>query len=200
MNVWEYIKDKILTVILHFFCMILLSAFLFITGNTMTTVILILAAWIFILLAVLGLDGYRTIRYFNHMFAVLKELKDPYLVAEVLPLSDREQDRVYREVLRRCMKSVIEKIALIEGERKDYQEFIETWVHEVKAPMSVIRLILANEVCFDNFSNQILSRLSMIDNAIDIALYYARSDEVYRDYIIAPVILEEVIAHTLHQH
>lgn len=71
-------------------------------------------------------------------------LTQRYLLGELLPDSFRLEDRLYREMIRSSNKSVIEKIRQIEDEQRDYREYMESWVHEIKAPITSISLLCEN--------------------------------------------------------
>ena len=43
-----------------------------------------------------------------------------------------------RELTRQSNRSVIEKIHAAEDQKKDYRAYIESWVHEIKAPITSI--------------------------------------------------------------
>ena len=69
-----------------------------------------------------------------------------------------------------------ERIRQIEDEQKEYREYIESWVHEVKAPITSIDLMCENHK--DDVTRRIRLENQKIENYVDMALYYARSDEV----------------------
>jgi signal transduction histidine kinase len=213
--------------------MMLLGGYLLATGNPLGNVELILGAWVGILVAVFIIEYLNRSRYFRHIFTMLDELEEQYLLSEMIPISDRREDKLYREILHRSNQAVIEKIAGIQQERKDYQEFVESWIHEVKAPMTDIRLMCSNlgdrnvicenetvshivnddengrqvnivdknnSVNIKEIYRKLLAKLSQVENYVDMALYYARSDSVYQDYLIAPVPLQETVTEILQQN
>ena len=60
------------------------------------------------------------------------------------PLNNLEGKK-YWEILRKSNKSVIEKINETEDEMKDYREYIESWVHEIKLPITALELMVQKE-------------------------------------------------------
>lgn len=99
-----------------------------------------------------------------------------------MPVSFSLEDRLYREIIRKSNKSVIERIRKIEDEKREYREYIESWVHEIKAPITAIELNCTNNR--DERGRYIAAENRKVENYVDMALYYARLDEVYKDYII----------------
>ena len=105
-----------------------------------------------------------------------------YLLGELLPASPYLEDRIYRELIRRSNKSVIERIRMLEDEQNDYRDYIESWVHEIKAPITSIQLVCENHK--DEVTRQISLENQRIENDVDMVLYYARMEKVYKDYMI----------------
>ena len=65
-------------------------------------------------------------------------------------------------------------------------------MHEIKAPITSISLICENHK--SEVTRSIRSENSKIENLVERTLYYARSDEVYKDYILQETDLAEVAA------
>ena len=178
----EYIKDKILICLLHFLCMILLMGFFYITGYNRNAAALILIFW-WIILGIWSVTGYyRRKKYFDRAEHILENVDQRYLLGELLPASPYLEDRIYRELIRRSNKSVIERIRMLEDEQNDYRDYIESWVHEIKAPITSIQLACENHK--DEVTRQIGLENQRIENDVDMVLYYARMEKVYKDYMI----------------
>ena len=84
-----------------------------------------------------------------------------------------------------------EEINSIKNSRKEYKEYIEQWIHEVKTPIASIKLIEENNKT--NTSRFVLQELENLDRYVEQALFYARSEEVEKDYLIRDMSLEECI-------
>lgn len=209
MNVWTFLKDKCLLLILHFVCMCLLAGFLLATGYGRENVVLILQFYSFLLVFWLAVSYLQRRSYFREVEKILEQMDQRYLLGELLPDSFRLEDRLYREIIRRSNKSVIERIRRIEDERLAYEEYIESWVHEVKAPITSISLLCENnrkpapqnphtsvrEIC-----RTISMENQKIENFVDMALYYARSEDVYKDYFIKETSLQEIACDVLEKN
>ena len=194
----EYIKDKILICLLHLLCMILLMGFFYITGYNRNAAALILIFW-WIILGIWIVTGYyRRKKYFDRAEHILENVDQRYLLGELLPASPYLEDRIYRELIRRSNKSVIERIRMLEDEQNDYRDYIESWVHEIKAPITAIALNCENNR--DERSRYLLVENRKVENYVDMALYYARMDAVYKDYMIAETNLQEVAQQVLLQN
>lgn len=183
----EYIRDKILLLVLHACCMLMLAGFLYATGYERAYCVLILIFWILILALWIWCGYYGRRRYFRELEATVERMDQRYLLGELMPVSHRLEDRLYRELIRISNKSVIERIRQIEDEQKEYREYIESWVHEIKAPITSIDLICENSQSIFRDQNykerwgRVRLENQKIENYVDQALYFARSEEVYKE-------------------
>lgn len=80
----------------------------------------------------------------------------------------------------------------------EYKEYIEQWIHDIKNPLATVKLICDNNR--SEATTKILIETSRINNYIEQALYYARSANVEKDYLIREVLLSEIISKVLHKN
>lgn len=191
----EYIKDKSLVFILHIFCMSVLCGFLHVTGYPPDFCVLIGGCWVLAAASFFGIDFLKRRRYFQELSRILERMDERYLLGELMPDSVRLEDRLYRDMIRFSNKSVIERIRAVEKEKKEYREFIESLVHEIKAPITGISLICENHK--DDHTRRIREENRKIENYVEMALYYARAGEVYKDYIIQKTDLSGLVSAVL---
>ena len=188
MNLLAFLKDKLLLLTLQAACMLALAAFLYVTGYPAVCGGIVLLGWVLILTVWLLGEYVRRNRYFRQIEQILENADQKYLLGELMPESFRLEDRLYRDMIRRSNKSVIEKIHELEDARKDYREYIESWIHEVKAPIASICLLCEKQK--GETGRRILMENGRTENYVDMALFYARSDEVYKDYLIKETTLQ----------
>lgn len=191
MGFWDYCKDKAPVLLLNVAALMTLSVFLLLLKNTQTAVFLIAAVWIFVLGVYLLVEYYFRRKYFQELTEVLEELEQKYLIAEVMKPAHSLEDKLYWEILRKSNKSVIEKIHELEDSQKEYKEYLESWIHEIKTPITAAHLICENHK--DEHTKRILLELDEIENDVEKILYFVRMEQVYRDYLIHPVNLREVV-------
>lgn len=170
-------------------------AFFYITGYRRGAAELIFIFWWFVIILWIVSGYVRRKRYFDQAERILENVDQRYLLGELLPPSPHLEDRLYREMICRSNKSVIERIRKIEEEQRDYREYIESWVHEVKAPITSIQLACENHK--NEVTRQISRESLRIENDVDMVLYYARMENVYKDYMIAQTDLQETASEIL---
>ena len=198
MNFLDFLKDKLLLLTLQAACMLASAAFLYATGYPAAYIGILLFCW-FLILSVWLLGEYvRRRRYFRQLERILEDADQKYLLGELMPESFRLEDRLYRDMIRRSSKSVIERIHAVEDAGKDYREYIESWVHEIKAPIADIGLLCEKQK--DGIGRRILTENRRTENYVDMALFYARSDEVYQDYLIKETTLQDTAEEMLRKN
>lgn len=191
MNLFRYMHDKLLLIVLNLSSQLLLSFYLLTVGNTLLTILLIDLICGSVFLAYFGIDYYQRKKYFADIAKKMIELDQPYLIYEMIEQTWRYEDELYKDILRKSTISAMEAITRLEDEQNDYKEFIEAWIHEVKLPMTSLHLMSAE------LEGSSARRLQMyvidLENQVDQALFYARSDYVHQDYLIREVSLQEII-------
>ena len=191
MNFYDYFKDKLLVIVLNIFCMILLSLYLSMFGNRKEEILIIDFAWCFVMTIFLYTDYFRRKKYLKEILEILQELKEKYLISDIISKPQKLEDKIYQNILRSCNKAMLEKINNIKHERSEYKDYIEQWVHEVKIPLSAAKLICDNNK--NDVTKRILFQLEKTDKYVEQALFYARSETVEKDYLIKETELEDIV-------
>jgi len=191
MTAGNYLKDKILVLLLNGLGIFFLSIYLLVMQNSWTTVILIAFVWLAVFGAAIYINYRGRKRYFDKIGDMLVNLDQPYLIQEFLGTSWRLEDQMYHDILHRSNKAVIEQIYQLEEAQKEYKEFIEAWIHEVKLPITGMRLACHNDKTSGN--RRMETYLTEMENAVEQALFYARSEQVYKDYQVIDTELKQVV-------
>ena len=195
MRFGAYIKDKMGWILLNGMGMLLLFAFLLAMGNSLSAIALIFLAWGVILAGGLIVQFQSRKKYFDRMESMIEEMDQPLLFAELMEPSWRLEDRLYRELLGRSNKAFLEEIRRKEDEQREYKEFIESWVHEAKNPITAMELLCEN-MEHEREQPQIRRmrlELSKVEGQVDKVLYYARMEQVWKDYLIARTDLRKLV-------
>ena len=172
----DYFLNKITEILGTYFVLFLMLEFLYIIGNTFSVVFMIGVVIAILIMTKYLMDWYRKKKYFEIITERVKDLKEPWLIAELLPVSYTIEDEIYQELLRKVGSSAIEEIHKIEDEQKEYEDYIEQWIHEVKTPITSIHLMLENRISENpGLKKDLNVELSRLENDVELALYYARS-------------------------
>ena len=199
MTIFEYLRDRIPVLLLNLAAMIAVTAYLTGGGVSLSMTALLILGWAFLLFISFSLGYVGRSRYFRELEDTLNALDKPYLLGEIMGKPYRSEDRKYRQLIRRSNKAVIEAVRRLEDEQREYKEYIEGWIHDVKLPITAMELICQNqtEPGAKETARKIAPELSRMENLVESALFYARSDSVYQDYLIDETDLKSVVDQTI---
>lgn len=169
-------------VLLNLFCMAALGIYLVLLGNSFYFVLPILIVWTVILAIVRVGSYYRVKKKTARVCRQLEQLDQKYLICEMLERPENAQEKLCQLILRSASKSMLENVNCVKNAWRQYKEYIEEWIHEIKTPITAIDLICRNHPGGENC--RIQKELSRIDYLVEQALYYARSENVEKDYFV----------------
>ena len=99
------------------------------------------------------------------------------------------------DALARESKAMTDEVEAARLAQREYRDYVETWIHEVKTPIAAARLVAQNHP--DDATAAMDRELVRIEGYAEQALYYARSTSVDRDFAIHRVDLGELVRGTL---
>lgn len=118
-------------------------------------------------------------------------LKQRYLIAEVMKEPRRADDKVFYQMLRLAQRSMLEEVEEVHRQQLEYQEYVEQWVHEIKTPLTAMKLLCENQP--GPSSRPMLAELEKTRRCTEQALYYARSAHTQADYTVHEVPLSAIV-------
>ena len=191
MNGKLYWKNRLPFLLTNFFCMIALTAFLLICGNSVSSIVLILILWCLLLVVGMGITYWKRKRQMKALLTLAEQLSERYLISEVMEQPEQAEDQVYYRLLKMAGKSMLEQIGEIRRERMEYKEYIEQWIHEIKTPITAMKLLCENHR--SDLTKELLLELEKTNRFTEQALYYARSEHTEKDYSVREICLSDVI-------
>ena len=191
MTIKSYLKSKSGTIALNIIDLIVLSIFLLSIGNEFKVIMVIVLSWIITLLIYYFISYRKRKNYFQLIEKSILNIDKKYLLSEVLEVPPFLEAEPYYYILKKSSKSMREEINKEKSKLKNYKEYIEQWIHEVKTPISLIKLIEENNRTTK--SSAILMQLEEIDRYVEQALFYARSEDVNKDYLVKEISLQSCV-------
>ena len=176
---------------IHLLGMMALSLFLMANGNGLQIILFILAVWFLVLGLCLLSFYFSRKKYLNRLLDMAEQLEERYLLPEVMEMPERADDQVFYQLMKMAEKSMLERIGGIQRERKEYKEYIEQWIHEVKTPLTAMKLICENNHC--SFTRDLMAELENVNRFTEQALYFARSEHTEKDYSVREICLSDVV-------
>lgn len=195
MNFGKYVKDKINYILVFIvYCLIILAYLNAMqVNNNVTIFILLISSVLFIVTFIITFV--RKNKYIKGINSILDSLNEKYLISEVMDKPKREENLAYYRILARSNKSMLENVNRVKEIQKDYKEYIESWVHEIKIPITSAKLLCENNK--SEITDKIEDEVEEINNFVEQVLFYARLDNVSNDFMIRKVDLAEVIRNVL---
>ena len=183
MSIKDYIYSKGVTLCFIGIGMVSFGVVMAITGNSkqiifmtelLTTVLV--AAWL-----VCGFIAES--RRLRKLEKVISQLEDKYLLGEVMPKPVNTIEKQYYDIMKTVSHSAISVADNAARETEEYKNYVESWIHEIKTPLTACSLILDN----DGDVRKLKRELKRADNLTECILYYARMRTIEKDNQIKEV-------------
>lgn len=187
----QYLKNQLPVILINLLGMLALALFLIASDNPIQTVLFILAVWSIVLVLSLLAFYFSRKKYLNKLLNMTEQLEERYLLPEIMQVPERADEQVFYQIMKMAEKSMLERIGEVQRERREYKEYIEQWIHEVKTPITAMKLLCENNR--SPFSREVLAELENINQYTEQALYYARSEHTEKDYSVREVNLCDVV-------
>lgn len=192
MSFIEYIEEKISFVLYNIGLCLFVTIYLKMMDISFLLICIFVPIWMFLLLAYLfisyKIEKKKTLEIMN----LIEQLKEKYLIAEILHKPRDMKSQAYYYALKKACKAMNDAIGEIEYARKEYREYMESFVHEIKTPISAISLL-----CENNQDNKLKKEVRKIDNLVEQFLFYGRSGNAEKDYFIKNISMEELLHNSI---
>lgn len=127
------------------------------------------------------LCGYLRYKKTGQKLEHLLQGEGPY--EDSLPIAQDGIESGYQELIRKEEQQQRKEHARWEKSGQDMEDYYATWVHQVKAPIAVMNVLLQQE---DTETNQNLkAELFRVEQYVEMALGYVRLDSGTKDLVIA---------------
>ena len=154
-------------------------------------ILLIFCIWFFPILTYILIEFVKQKMLYNELNSILDNLDKKYLLPEIMKEPENIEGKLLYDVLRQANKDMHEHVKNYRDRENEYREYIETWVHEIKTPIASTRLIIENNQ--NEVTRNINYEIKKIEEYIEQVLYYSRSNNVSKDYLIKEVSLATVV-------
>lgn len=191
MSFKEYIKDKIFYILTLLF-VVVTSEILLIPFNIHKFVkVYIKIVPIIMFFICFFIEYYKKKKYYNNLKNKLEELGEKYLISEIIETPNFAEGKILKEILQETEKSMVENVNGYKHLTEDYKEYIELWIHEVKIPIATGKMIIENNK--SEVTQSIDEEIDKIENYVEQALFYARSNVPEKDYLVKKQNLKEIV-------
>ena len=195
MKLGRYIKDKINFILAYIIYIIIIISYTNAMGVDKNVILVIsIMPTIFFIVGFITSYIIKN-RYIKDIEKTMEGLQEKYLISEIIKKPRREENLAYYKILKKANKSMIDNVSEIIYSKKEYKEYIESWVHEIKIPITSAKLLCENNK--SDITNKIDEELEEINNFVEQALFYARLEQVSNDFMIRKIGIAEIIKNVL---
>ena len=191
MSLKNFIKEKILLISLLILALVTIEIFLIAYDVHNFIKIYIIVFPLLLISISLSIEYYNKKTFYNKLEKNLQDLNEKYLISEIIETPNFIEGKILKEVIQDVNKSMIENVNKYKKIQEEYKEYIELWIHEIKIPIATSKMIIENNK--SEAGRSIDEELDKVEDYIEQALYYARSNTVEKDYIIGKVELREIV-------
>lgn len=191
MRIIDYFKEKCIFIAIKIIVLIF-TAMILKALNVDTYAIIFIVILNFI--AFLSFYFYDYIiknRYYKRVYENLDSIDKKYLISEIIFEGDFLESKILYDILVQTNKAMNDEIAKFVNEKQEYKEYVEMWIHEIKTPIAAIKLVINNNK--SSVTSNILNEIEKIENYVDQSLFYSKSNQVDRDYIIKKLNIKDCI-------
>lgn len=193
MSVREYLASKAVTLCFLGMGGILFAGIMLMAGTGTELVGVFAAAYLTLITSWLLVGGMMESRRIRALEKLMEELPEKYLLGEVLPQPADGVEKRYFRVMQELSRSAVGIAQQAMREKEEYCDYVESWIHEIKTPLTACSLILSN----DGDAYKLRRELKRADNLTESILYYARlrtaeRDVKIREFAVAQVMGEAV--------
>lgn len=143
----------------------------------------------------LVLDWLHRRAFYQRLEDALNSLDETYLATELTERPGFPEGQLFFDALDRESRAMRDRIAAARRRSREYREYVETWVHEIKTPIAAARLVARNNP--SPATDSMDAELDQIEGYVEQALYYSRGTSLERDFQIRQVVLADVVREAL---
>ena len=125
-------------------------------------------------------------------------LKDIELEYENLPEAVTLLEEDYQEMVRTLGRINIDHLTERQKERQESLDYYTLWVHQIKTPIAVMRMILQGEDTEEH--RELLAELFRIEQYADMVLSYIRLGSSQTDFVFQEYDLDTIIKQAIHKY
>lgn len=191
MKMLDYLKEKSIFLSVNLMFFIMISTVMYFSNISFVIIFLVFFIWFFPLSTYILIEYMKYRKYFSNINNILESLDKKYLLPEVLQEPNFMVGENINDILKELSRDMHEQVKHYRNIQEEYREYIEMWVHEIKTPIASSKLLIENNT--NEVTRKIDTQMDRIENYVEQVLYYSRSDEVGKDYIIKKVWLSKLV-------
>ena len=198
MTIADFLSDRLGRIVLQGGCAAASALFLLATGTQPGVVALLLMGLILVFVLAQLWECVRLRRRLAELKAIMEGLDQKQLFAECAPKPEGLWERELFALMHQSGQAMVGAVSEAQAAQREYREYVEQWVHEIKTPITAARLI--SRTVGPDTRRRLERELAQIDAHVERALFYARAESPEKDLVIRETSLEELADQALQSH
>jgi len=195
MNLKDYFKDRTLFLLINFMLFAIMCGIMLLIDIRVNIIILIFCIWFLPIFSYMITEFIKQKNFYNEVTNIMDDLDKKYLLSEIIKEPEFIEGKFLYDLLKQANKDMHEHVKKYRDMESEYREYIETWVHEIKTPIASARLIIDNNQ--NEVTKNINYEIKKVEEYIEQVLYYSRSNDVSKDYVIKEVSLNTLVRNVI---
>ncbi len=144
----------------------------------------------------LTIQYYRFRQRHMRLYQLSAQITDT--VSDMLPEPSSLLEQDYQQIIHRLLLQNQQLLTQWTADRTQSIEYYTAWVHQIKTPITVMRMLLQEE---DTAANRaLLDQLFSVEQYVEMALSYARLDSQTSDFVLRQCQLDPVIRQVIRKY
>ncbi|QGQ98877.1 sensor histidine kinase [Paenibacillus psychroresistens] len=203
MSFIRYVLDKRYFLVLYVVLMLFVSLIMLVSVNHQHAINNLLytnITCLFFVCCYLTAGYYYRNSYYDKLKKLIANTHED--TATALPEPQNYEQALYIDLLKKLHSEHSNRLQKLHAEKRDHQDFIMSWIHEVKLPIASSRLLMEHSTgkSVDYMVDKLEDELNKIDNYVEQALYYSRIDTFSKDYFITETLLDQIIKESIKKY
>ena len=136
MNLKDYIKDKIVYILMYIVLLITILFLLYMFKVPLTLIISVTIVMTIFIIGIILYDYFIKMRFYNNFIDNLDQLDKKYLITAIINKPRFIEGQILYDSLYEIDKSMYEEIETYKTSINEFKEYIDMWIHEVMLPIA----------------------------------------------------------------
>lgn len=196
MKLCDYLSDKKYLIILYITVSIFTGGVIYmgeLTSLSKSYGLYVVFVSLFLFFVYLVVDFMLKRKHYNSLKKISFSNNLDWINSIPSPIS--REEHIYYDLLKKLYKDANEKITEYNSKNIENMEFMTMWVHEIKTPIAASKLIIENSVNdpSEKALYSIEDEVNKIEDFVQMTLFYSRSDDFAKDYMICASSLNKIV-------
>lgn len=198
MNLKTFLKEKIMLICIQIILILIITYILLILNYNLYILFFIASYIVIFTMFLLVYEYIKKKSYFKNLDKNIKTLDKKFLLFELMEEPEFLEGKLFYEYINHMSKDMNDYIAKYEMQLKEYKEYLEMWVHEIKTPISAIELTIENNK--SKINNDIYNEVKKVNMYVEQVLYYSKLNGIKNDFVIKSNNVKDMINDVLRKN